>query len=144
MADADTQQQNPSLNPILRVILEGLYDDQCILSTLRGCPNIVKEIWTEVTQFYKKQIVLPIAMEKDDSKRFTFRYSESNMRKFIKDSFVSESFLSAIYLYNQWFWPEHPNEYSFPPPSDININMMPFVVGDSLKNCKLPGTDYFF
>ena len=30
------------LNPVLKVYLEGLYDENCNLSKLRGCPHLVK------------------------------------------------------------------------------------------------------
>ena len=133
---AASQQQSPGCNPILKVILEGLYDDECILSTLRGCPNIIKDIWNEINQFYMKQIVLPA---ESYSNRQKYMCDMSNMKDFVKDDFISERFLSGIYLYDQW-WSDSPSDYSFLPPSDININMMPFIVGVTLKKCKLPGT----
>ena len=42
--------------PILKVFLEGLYDEESNLSRLRGCDHIIKAIWTDVRDYYETAI----------------------------------------------------------------------------------------
>ena len=46
-------------NPILKALLCGVYDSECVLSKLRGCPHLLKKIWREVKCYYLAQITLP-------------------------------------------------------------------------------------
>ena len=46
-------------NPILKVLLEGVYDADCVLSKLRGCPHLLKDIWRDVRRSCLSQISLP-------------------------------------------------------------------------------------
>ena len=46
-------------NPIIKAVLEGVYEDECVLSKLRGCPHLLKDIWTDVRMFCLSQITLP-------------------------------------------------------------------------------------
>ena len=46
-------------NPILKALLCGVYDSECVLSKLRGCPHLLKEIWREVKSYCLAQITLP-------------------------------------------------------------------------------------
>ena len=41
-----TSEQHTNL--ILKTFLEGLYDEDCVLSKLRGCLHILKQIWNNV------------------------------------------------------------------------------------------------
>ena len=56
----------PVLNPILKLILEGVYDEESILSTIRGCPHVVMKIWFEVKRFeeLKTKIILPSKIDR--------------------------------------------------------------------------------
>ena len=49
------------------------------------------------------------------------------------NTFVSSTFLAAIVRSENSF-----PEYSFPTPSGINLNMMPFLVGQTWEECRLP------
>ena len=42
--------------PILKIILEGLYDEESNLNKLRGCQNVMKIIWTNVFEYSKPAI----------------------------------------------------------------------------------------
>ena len=42
--------------PILKTILEGLYDKESNLNKLRGCQNVMKIIWTNVMEYSKPAI----------------------------------------------------------------------------------------
>ena len=48
-----------SKNPILKVFLDGLYDDECVLSKLQGCPNILHNIWNDVREYWEEKIKTP-------------------------------------------------------------------------------------
>jgi hypothetical protein len=44
------------MNSIIRVILEGVYDNESPLSALRGTPHIVRNIWEMIVEYYKHLI----------------------------------------------------------------------------------------
>ena len=46
-------------NLLVKVLLEGVYDEGCVLSKLKGCPHILGMIWRDVTQNWLAQIQLP-------------------------------------------------------------------------------------
>ena len=46
-------------NPIIKAVLEGVYDDNCVLSNLRGCPHLLKVIWGDVRSHCLAQIKTP-------------------------------------------------------------------------------------
>ena len=116
-------------NPISKVLLDGLYDQECALSRLRGCQHIMRTIWDNITVYWKELVELPVDPQLDDEQR---RYGDVD---------VEELLPSCLYL-----TPISSNdpgdheeaEYYFPPPSDININMMPFIVGETFESSKLP------
>ena len=93
-------------NKILKVILEGLYDEDCPLSKLRGCPHVIKFIWSDVRDYWKSKICLPDIQKDVDRLRF----------------------FSAIKHVDSHLDPEGIAWYlKFPEPSGINIDMMPFL-----------------
>ena len=91
---------------ILKVILDGLYDEDCPLSKLRGCPHVMKFIWKDVRDYWKSKVFLPDM--KKDVHRFRF-FSAIKHTDFDLDPEGIEWYLK------------------FPEPSGININMMPFL-----------------
>ena len=52
--------------PILKVILEGLYDEESTLSRLRGCHHVIKAIWTYVQDCYESAISWPLNSKCND------------------------------------------------------------------------------
>ena len=46
-------------NLLVKVLLEGVYDEGCVLSKLKGCPHILGMIWRDVTRNWLAQIQLP-------------------------------------------------------------------------------------
>ena len=91
-------------NKILKVILEGLYDEDCPLSRLRGCYHVLKFIWCDVRDFWKSKVCLRLT---DDDRMI---------------------FSSAIEHLDYKLDPESIKQYlKFPEPNDINIKMMPFL-----------------
>ena len=99
---SDSKDMSLVPNPMLKVFLEGLYDEGCNLSKLRGCPHIVKTIWMDVQNFWKRKIIVPSIYEK------------------IPDGIFFAPICWSLH-------DEEAEKYSFPEPSDININMMPFI-----------------
>ena len=91
-------------NKILKVILEGLYDEDCPLSKLRGCYHVLKFIWSDVRDYWKAKVCLP----GEDLERPVF--------------------CSAIRHLDYDLDPEGIKNYlKFPEPNGINIKMMPFL-----------------
>ena len=119
------------LNPLLKVILEGLYDEDCVMSKLRGCPHIIKDIWRKVLNHHKSLIHLP-----DKSISFNYMSNQENYTSYPSiDSLESALYVAPI---TENHWTNDQKQPRFPPPSNININMMPFVVGSNFKECRLP------
>eukprot|EP00092_Neocalanus_flemingeri_P001415 GFUD01001511.1.p1 GENE.GFUD01001511.1~~GFUD01001511.1.p1 ORF type:complete len:396 (+),score=91.78 GFUD01001511.1:127-1314(+) len=110
---------------ISKVLLAGLYDQECPLSMLRGCPHLLRTIWNQITAYWREVVELPIASPTDGRFIYGCDLETSN----------SSFYLSPISCGS---FEDEEAEYSFPPPADINIEMMPFMVGKSFASCKLP------
>ena len=99
------------LEPIARILLLAVYDDNHPFSAFRGMRYIVKAIWEYVLQFNKhywyKHIKVPLESE---STHYHYAHSIG----------------SSIFPYRSWKFP------------DININMMPFIMADTFTDTKLP------
>ena len=109
-----------SINPVLKVLLDGLYDEGSNLSKLRGCQHLMRKIWRDVKSYWIKLIELP----SHQSEKYDYIYYSS-----FDDA--TKEFLAPITNTTQ-------DSMAFPEPSGININMMPFIVGESWEQCKLP------
>ena len=105
----------PKPRPILKIFLEGLYDEESNLSKLRGCEHVIKAIWTEIRNHYQSAVT-------DGS---------SNLNTYHNSYFID---LQRIPLSRY----ERVNSTQFPPPSGININMMPFLPSEQFEDCRLP------
>ena len=120
-------------NPVIKTILAGVYGDDGNLPQLRGCMHIVQQIWIEVKKFLKTKIILPPEKAYNEDDSWTHHYAA--VVDFNSESFISELYFTPIC----WSHINLPQEkYLFPDPSDININMMPFVVNTKFEACKLP------
>ena len=107
-------------NKILKVILDGLYDEDCVLSKLRGCQHLLRVIWDDVNKYWTDAVILPDDPETVTERR-GYRYRSPDASKTVK-----------------YFTPirDFEEKYRFPPPSDININMMPFIVNEHFSQCR--------
>ena len=124
-------EKDVKLNPLLKVILEGLYDEECVLSKLRGCQHLMKNIWRNVVNFNKSQIFLP-----DTTVSFDYMKNQEKWGTYPSvDALESALYLAPISNRDDVFQDE-PTEIAFPEPSNININMMPFIVGQTFKECR--------
>ena len=122
----------PKQRPILKVFLAGLYDEESHLSKLRGCDNIIKAIWTEVRDYYQSAVT--------DG---TFNLNTYRNSCFIDLQKISLPPLQlqpweAFSLQDNKSEGQSNNTPEFPPPSGININMMPFISSEQFENCRLP------
>ena len=130
--EEEKTQRKVGQNLILKVVLDGLYDEESPLSNLRGLHHILKYIWTDVRNYWKSHITLP------DPDAF---WNDSNYLRRTDNSSPLES-SSCVYMAPMSHIDNHNYEDScypkFPTPSGININMMPFICGDTFDNCKLP------
>ena len=119
-------------NLVLKAILDGLYDEQSQLSKLRGFYHILKFIWTDVRNYWKSHITLPDpAAVWDDYCHFKW----SNNPTPTPQTSPSSAYIAPmghIDNYHEFNYPK------FPDPSGININMMPFICGETFEDCKLP------
>ena len=110
------------LDPITKVFLEGVYDEECVLFKLNGLWQLLRNIWRHVKDYWKASILHSEETEKG-------------------------SIISYINLHNPPFGEQRRFSYgqsftgrkiSFPKSKGININMMPFILGINFKDCHLP------
>ena len=132
---SDSEEMRLVSNPVLKIFLEGLYDENCNLSKLRGCPYIVMRIWREVRNFWSEKITLPPIQDEDFIKSGSGIRYQHEVLDVCKESFKSETYFAPLCLGMGY---DEGEKYSFPAPTDININMMPFIVGEDFEDCKLP------
>ena len=136
--DTDSEDQRLVSNPVLKIFLEGLYDKDCHLSKLRGCPYLVMRIWKEVRNFWREKIILPPNKDEEFLKSgVEYQYEVLNL---FEESFKSEIYFAPVQDTSKVDYYAHiaRKGYSFPAPTDININMMPFIAGENFKYCELP------
>jgi len=118
--------------PISKVLLEGLYDKECVLSQLRGCQHVMRRIWEELLDYWTKAIRLPV-------KDFVDENAENMGVPKLK--LADEEKPQPFYLAPIDVDPDL-GSYGFPDRKDtkepININMMPFIAEADFDECKLP------
>ena len=151
------------LNPIAKALLQGIYDDKCELSKLRGMWHILRSVWRYLICFWKENIKLTDVnpFEGDSTHEDTLLPKGSA-------SFLNLSGFEQLYydtddeqdedngkLIRNISWKEYcryngddsddddyyNNIYKtrFPKPTGININMMPFIMDiENFTNCQLP------
>ena len=118
--------------PISKVLLEGLYDKECVLSQLRGCQHVMRRIWEELLDYWTQAIRLPV-------KDFVDENAENLGVPKLK--LADEDRPQPFYLAPIDVDPDL-GSYGFPNRRDtkepININMMPFIAEADFDECKLP------
>ena len=122
--------------PTSRVLLCGVYDPGSPLSLLRGTPHLLRRIWAHTTAYWEQMIRLP-----DTSCREASEVFMPQVRPIIKDCQEANQpfYLAALRTYQPHFCGDDPSSpAAFPPPSGVNINMMPFLVAETFEACRLP------
>ena len=107
---------------ISKVLLEGLYDQDSVLSQLRGCQHVMRRIWEQLLQHWARSICLP------DKDLKAGKYGPPP--QICDEERVQPFFLTSILP-----------EYEFPNRDRafisgsklIDINMMPFIVGETFE-----------
>ena len=123
------------MNIVLRILLCGIYDQDSILFALSEAPHIVKVIWLMIKELYISHIKLPL------NYRDVALYNRKVARRLGNCVLNDNTFFMKI--------PKIRNQsaglcnkdlnVSFPPPTDIEINMMPYIYGGgNFKSYKLP------
>ena len=102
------------LHPVARAILQGLYDEESPFSLLLGIQHILQRIWKNVISFWRLCIKVSIPVE---------------YHRLVKAPEVIVGNLSYVKI---------PCKVYFPIPTDLNINMMPFVMGKTFEKSFLP------
>ena len=97
-----------------------------------GCPHITKTIFEHVNDFWKSKIEFPPPKEEDQDEGFVI----SHVLDKNEDHFKSKTFFTPIY--QSYFTAREEGKHQFPKPSNVNINMMPFIVAEDFKSSKLP------
>ena len=105
------------LNPVARAILQGLYDSESPLHKLLGLHYVLKAIWNNVVNHWRSRIKKP---DRDDLFYFVEVRAPGTARR-MAPTYMKKSLV-----------------VQFPKPTDININMMPFVMARSFNETKLP------
>jgi len=130
----DTSQPEPAvtrLNPVLRALLEGVYDEGSQLYKLQGLVDVLEAIWGDVRKHWQAHILqCTLRRPMDDHLDWTSHYAENDDEDTWPDSVsASENGLAYAKL----------SRVHFPAPSKINVNMMPFIMNTkTFKDCRLP------
>ena len=117
------------MNPILKTIFEGVYDDKSILSCLRGTPHLIKKVWYILKNCFKSYIKLPQNYDDYEGPEGVSLENEVLMPDLgFLEKFVSWKTYDLI-----------EDGVIFPKATDININMMPYISkGYDFEDYKLP------
>jgi len=126
---------NLDTDRMLKVYLEGIYDPDCPFSMLRGCPHLLKKIWKLIVDHWKEIIQFPSPLAREDFEWKCFRGCVDDYTK--KEVHPDAFFLVPIFPENSFFGSKE-EPLRFPTPSNININMMPFILEKSFEGYQLP------
>ena len=105
------------MHKTLKSILEGVYDPDCVLNTLLGKPHIIQIIWNMIKHNWKRHLKMPSDYDE---------YYDSTEGE---DGTVIQSEIEFIHQCQNM---------RFPSPTNINVNMMPFIASRDFEKTKLP------
>ena len=120
------------LDPITKAILEGVYDKECVLFKLNGLWHIFNRIMQDVKKYWKESVIdtRPI--------RDKMRFKDGDMVSYLNLSKpIDFERFPFVVRFNADYGHVCP-KIRFPIPTNININMMPFILDKEFKNCRLP------
>jgi len=112
-----------AMNPILRTILEGVYDAGSPLSNLRGTPHLVQMIWKYIVGYWKSLIKIGVHERKVKP--------PANMEPGTRIIVPQDVFFLELDGFLNGYM-------KFPEPTNIDINMMPFKMCNVFEECYLP------
>ena len=108
--------------------MDGFYDPECELSRLRGCPHIIRIILDNIKEYWKDMVEMPV-----EPPPHPVVWTSNAVEE---DPTPSSLFLTPLSFNDPYVYGN--KKISFPKPSDININIMPFIVGETFALSKLP------
>ncbi len=120
---SENKEEITRLNPVARAILQGLYDKESPLHKLLGLHYILKAIWKNVVEHWKARIKKP---------------DHYYLGKGINSKKSNVGFVKVLTSGPRHVYMKEDLVVEFPKPTDININMMPFLMGRRFKETKLP------
>jgi len=156
------------LNPIARVLLEGLYDEGSELYKLQGMWHVMADIWGHVTSYWESHIEHCISKHDPIECLQCMKHEEEGFCRGMKVDYCSQfesyiddmadfyyytSRLDRAHLDGEFYGACHQKspdkqgknvayfdvgKISFPASEDIDINMMPFILSRDFASCKLP------
>ena len=121
------------LNPVARAILQGLYDTESPLHKLLGLHYVLKAIWNNVIDHWRSRIKVSIGYD-----------TLGPFPKPLSSPLNDEWFVSFVKVKTGSGYHHGELAVQFPKPTDININMMPFVMESDFKKTKLPRNLRFY
>eukprot|EP00794_Sanderia_malayensis_P004923 gene4923-5570_t len=127
----ESQVRKHGLNPIAKALLEGIYDTNCELNKLFGMWHVLRTIWTNVTDFWKSNILIHKRLDPLE-RNWEGTTAYLNL---ISRSYDQSEPESVVYYRHH---PYRHNHVVFPPARGININMMPFLMNEEFSECRLP------
>ena len=101
------------IDEIAKILLKGMYDNDCILSKLQGHQHLIETICTLAT-------------------------NEDRWKKCLKLPTKTQLFFTEIHGAVHSEYAQKKDCITFPPPTDIKINMMPFIMSGTFGESKLP------
>jgi len=122
-------------NPILKVFMEGVYDEECILSKFCGKWPVLQKIWSYVYQYLIGSIKDTSSVK--SKSRFDEGDSVSFLNLYKPTDYECFPFAPGCAAWNHPYY-AYEQSLSFPKSSDLNINMMPFILAKSFKESQLP------
>ena len=126
---------------ILMTLLQGVYDPESPLSTLRGIPHLLRLIFQLATNefWWRKCVKLP---DVDlDAELVELYHSDKRQLSKLRQlrQLKNEDTLLFFTELHRGRRPNYKKDHlEFPPPKDININMMPFILARNFKDSRLP------
>ena len=116
-----TSREYLEVNPVLRAFVDGVCDENCVLGLLNGVSDVVQQIWDLVVTSWRRCILEATHEGYGDVK------NPAVMR------------LSARPVdYNDYRGYKKSCLFTFPKPTGIRINMMPFVMAETFEESRLP------
>ena len=122
-------------SPILKVFMEGVYDEDCMLSMFHGKWPVLQKIWSYVYQYLTDSIKDTSSIK--SKSRFDDNDSVSFLNLHKPTDYQCFPFVPGCAAWNA-AWNNYEESLTFPKSSDININMMPFILAKSFKESQLP------
>ena len=111
------------MHKTLKLIFEGVYDDGSYLHALLGKPHIIQLIWNIIRDSWQAHIKHP--------SQYTYR-ALNNVTG------PPGTITGGEITFYRQVSPTGALEEDFPEPSNINVNMMPFIASHDFEETKLP------